>query len=184
MRFSVTFEDSVFAEHRKVVGTYVTREVATGYPGVSVTSENVPVKATSDFTIENRPLLFFTPELSGVVVDSTVFPEGLKMIRATHLGPGDLGEVGSIDRHALEQLGGRRLALFLIHSGVIETWVHVGAELELVSESERGGSGGFTFVFRGHHSFFTNEEVVEPLNFSVQIDEGGRIVVRGNEASG
>ncbi|NNE94003.1 MAG: hypothetical protein HKN23_20320 [Verrucomicrobiales bacterium] len=176
MKFSVAAAESVLEEHRKHTAV---RDFATSYDPAEITADHQQVETVSGFQVDDRPLLFFTPDFAEVVIDAAIFPEGLHVVRVTCLGDGDSGTCGRIEPEAFRKLGATEVTQFLIRSHAIETWVHLGADLEIVSETELPMAGVSTITVSGEHRYFTNEEVVEPVNFTVRFDAKGRIDVIG-----
>jgi len=61
--------------------------------------------------------------------------------------------------------------------------VHIGSELCLLSE-ETDEDGNYEAHLTGEHTYFTNEENVDPLDFVVRIGAEGLISVHIPQARG
>lgn len=141
------------------------------YPAATIDPvAQAPVKLVEQYQIGGRPLLWYTADKAGVVVDAAAMSE-LVVADATRMRAGETARVGQV----LGEIPGRELALFLVHARAIATWVHIGAELCLAEE--RSVDGAYTARFTGEHTYFTNEENVEPLDFEVTIAADGVITV-------
>jgi hypothetical protein len=135
-----------------------------------------PVEVVQHIQIDGRPLLWFTNDKSEVVVDSTAFSD-LDVADATGIDAGQVLKIGRLTERG-KQLASRDLALFLLSSQVILTWVHIGSELCLEAE-DITEDGSRRLRFSGEHTYYTSEENVMPLAFDLVISSGGDLAVQG-----
>ncbi len=135
----------------------------------------VPVEAVKSYQIGGTPLLWHTADKAGVVVNAAVLSD-LVVGDATRMRAGESATIGQLTELGLGKMPGRELVTFLIRARAIATYVHIGSELCLVEEHDDGGS--YTARFTGEHTYFTNEQNVEPLAFVVTIDPAGVITLR------
>lgn len=160
MEIHVGQHNSVLGEHRRI-GTGA-HDFAESYPATDVSNLQLPVQVTDAFQIESRPLLWFNADKTKVVCDQNVFPNGLTVVDVTKMRVGDRESIGVISAAAFEALGVRDLANFLIHAGVVQTWIHIEARLQLTEISPNSVS------FEGAHTYFTNQENTEALAFEIE----------------
>ena len=105
----------------------------------------------------NKPLLYIDPK--GPFVDSSLFSD-LKTISVAKLSLQRYAIIGTTHQNIRWDI----LVPFLILSDVICTYIHVGSQMEIVFPSEHRAE------VRGSHTYFTNEEHIEPFAFSIEQD--------------
>lgn len=171
-------EGSVLYEHRRLAGNAAARDFAAQFPAESFGPEHRPVEAVRGFHVSGRPLLCFRPDLSAVVVDASDFPDGLSKVDATCMTADQIESPGRVTSATLAALGGPMLTRFLILAHVIETWAHLGSELELTYPVD-GAADGFVGTVSGTHRYVTNEEIEEAVSFRVEVDAEGTITLTG-----
>lgn len=108
------------------------------------------------------------------VVDAALFGD-LACVDVTRPASAPI-KVGAATPRAMKD-GPRKVAGALVRAGVLRSFVHIEASLCLVEE--RSDAGGWRGVYRGTHTYFTNEKNVDPVAFEVTIDAGGTISARG-----
>lgn len=136
-----------------------------------------PVAATAAYQIGGTPLLWWNAGFTEAVVNAAVLTE-LRVVDATRLATGSTETVGRFSERGVGHIAGRDLVKFLIAARVIATYVHAGAELCIAEEHD--DPTGYRARITGHHTFYTNTKNVEPLAFTVTINPGGTIAVRGD----
>lgn len=144
----------------------------TAFKSEKIGTGQVPVKTVERFAVEGAPLLYFTKDLSAVVVDARRAGD-LKRVDATRLRKGERAVVGSLRPETVAALGLRDVALLLIHAGVVGTYWHIGATLRL--EAERAGE----LDVAGTHEYFTNERNEAPVAFTVAVSKEGQVTIIG-----
>lgn len=164
---------SVLSEQRAGAGADW-NDFASAYAAAAIDATFTPVKATSQFTVDGAPVLFFTPDGSQAVVDSRVFSD-LTAVDVTALSAGTTAKVGTF--LARGKLGLRDLLEFLVRSDAVRTWAHIGSEVCLVSESEADPI--WRAEFTGEHTYFTSRENHGALAFVVEVAADGAITVTG-----
>ena len=145
------------------------------YSAATINAETmVPMKTTAAFTVQDRLIFWLAETRDAVVVDGRVFTD-LATVDGTSLGAGDKRIIGTLLQP--QELAPRRLAELMITADVVLTWAHIGSELSLVEEvaTEDGWSGRY----KGTHTYFTNEENVDPLAFWIRVSATGDISVEG-----
>ncbi|MEM7011461.1 MAG: hypothetical protein AAF585_08255 [Verrucomicrobiota bacterium] len=162
MEIHVGQHNSVLEEHRRVGSG--ARDFAELYPAAETADLQLPVQVVKSFQFDGRPLLWFNADKSGVVCDQNAFPHGLTVVDATKMRCGDRKTVGAVSAVAFEALGVRDLANFLIHAGVIQTWIHIEARLQLMEISP------ILVSLEGMHTYFTNEEQTERLTIEIEVE--------------
>jgi len=172
--FSLDHGRSVLSEHRGL-GCAV-RDFAEAYPAEVITAAHAPVRAVERFRVADRPLFWFRPDSSAVVVDAAHATD-LSVADATRLAP-DAPEVrvGHFTPDAAAALGPRELVKLLLFAEAIRTYWHTDAELRL--EAERREAGAYEADFAGVHRYYTNERNEAPLAFTVRVAQDGAVTVR------
>ena len=146
------------------------------YEPAVITEGMTPVKPLAGFTVDGKPILYVTADGSQAVVDERVFPHGLSFASTSRMKAGESVPLGSVVPEALQAVTPQQLVRFLILSEVIETRIHVEAELCMTAES--GDHSGYSATWEGTHTYYTNEQNVVPLAFTVSIDAQGNIRLR------
>jgi hypothetical protein len=136
----------------------------------------VPVEVVKAYQLDGVPLLWFDAGKTAAVVDAAVLSD-LVVADATRMRAGEQAAIGRLTPAALGKLAPRELVKFLIAARVVATYVHIGSELCLVEEQQ--DDAGYRARFTGSHTYFTNEENVDPLAFEVRIDAAGVITALG-----
>jgi len=168
-----TSHTSLLDEQRQV-GTAPLGDFQTTFRAVAVDRANMrPMETTAGFQVSGAPVFWLSAAGDAVVVDHTVFTE-LSVVDAIRLREGQRKELGQLLQP--EAIEPRRLAELLLTADAILTWGHIGSELTLVGESN---DDGWTGVFDGSHTYFTNEKNVVPIGFAMHVDTEGRISVTG-----
>ncbi|MBT3220471.1 MAG: hypothetical protein HN348_15400 [Proteobacteria bacterium] len=145
-----------------------------GYPAAKIDfASYVPLDTTGAFVVDGQPLFWLTPELDKVVADGRVFGD-LTVVNATVLSTGERKVLGKLIRQ--DALAPRKMAELLIVADVVLTWAHIGSELALIEERTDNGWVG---VFEGTHTYYTNDENIDPVEFELSIEADGTLVVVG-----
>jgi hypothetical protein len=110
--------------------------------------------------------LFWVGPSGPPFADSSVFGT-LTTASVTQMGAGSIQQVGLLKA----SMAHRELIVQLIEAGVILTYAHLGSELCL-------GQGDAEIHITGSHSYMTNTDNTDPLDFVVRIDSAGLISVR------
>ena len=131
------------------------------------------VKATAEFRLDGQPLLWFAADKSKAVLDERVFGE-LTMVNVTTLGEGKTAVVGKIKEPG-RTLAPRAVAWFLMRSGILQTFVHLEANVKL--EGEKTAGGRYEAAFSGKHLYYTNERHESAFRFRFIIEADGTLRV-------
>ena len=161
--------NSVLNEHRNV-GSGAT-DFAERYQAAAIDGKQQAVKVVDRFCIKGKPMLWFNEAKTAVVADKAVFPLGLEVINVTKSKGGESRSPGVIDPSAFKEIGILRLAEFLVCSGTILTWMHIESTISPIGHTEESAS------FSGSHRYFTNRENIDPIAFTIRVDQGGKITV-------
>ena len=124
--------------------------------------ERVPHLAKYD--LAGKPLLAIDREKHRVVVSAEHFGD-LQRAEVTRSGVTLVGTVKSAALRAAP----RQLALFLVESQLVQTFVHLEAKLCLASEED--GEKAYVARFTGSHLYFTNRRNEKPLDFRILLDK-------------
>jgi hypothetical protein len=192
-RYAFDSDSSVLAEQRRRGGAARWNDFATRYPAAYLDPDvDHPVERLARFEIGATPLLWFTADFSEAVVNAAVLGE-LKVVDATGLGVGESIEIGALTELGRGHLhgrawqrepnpagfGGRELSEFLLAAGVVQTFVHIGAQLCLLAEVD--DEAGYRARFTGEHEYYTQAANFDPLGFELTIAATGRITIVGVE---
>src|SRR5690606_19116974 len=181
-RYQLMSHTSVLEEQRRRGGAQRWNDFVKRYPAATIDpATHHPVEVVADPRLGDAPLLWFPPDFSDPVVDATLFGD-LQIVDATRLGVGDRAELGTLTERGRARLRGRALVEFLLESGAIQAFMHVGATLCLLAEVE--DVRGYRAELGGEHEYYTNEENHDPLWFAVEIAADGRMLVTGIEPRG
>jgi hypothetical protein len=190
-RYAFDSDASVLAEQRRRGGAARWSDFATRYPAANIDPDvDHPVELVARFEIGATPLLWFRADFRDAVVNAAVLSE-LQVVDATGLGVdekleiGELTELGRGHLHGRawqrapepEGFGGRELTEFLLTAGVVQTFIHIGAQLCLLDEVD--DEAGYRARFTGEHEYFTNQANLDPLGFELAIAATGRITIVG-----
>jgi hypothetical protein len=168
---------SVLDEQRSRGGASRWDDFPKRYPAAAIdAATHHAVEAVSAYRIADAPLLWFTPDFRDAVVDSSVLGE-LTVVDATRLGVDERVELGVLTERGRTQLRGRELTEFLLRSDAIQTYVHIGSTLCLITEVDEPSH--YRAELTGEHEYYTNEENHDPLAFSLEIAADRRIVITG-----
>jgi hypothetical protein len=175
-RYALPDGESVLDEQRRVGpawGDFPTRyRAAPIVPG----DGHVPVGTVSRFSVEQRPLLWFSPDRTEAHVDAAWLSD-LTVVDVPRLAVGEVVVLGSAGPELRATTAPRQIVDFLLHADVLRTYWHVGSELCLTTEETLDGA--YRALFRGEHVYFTSEENRVPLAFAVAIGADGVLTVRG-----
>jgi hypothetical protein len=144
------------------------------YSAVSVKDTMVAMQTTAAFKVQSHPVFWLAEARDAVVVDDRAFSD-LVCVDATGLDAGKKVAIGQFLQPT--EMAPRKLAEMLITADVILTWAHIGSELSLTEETS--DTDGWAGHFEGTHTYFTNEENVDPLDFWVRVSSKGELVVEG-----
>ncbi len=112
-----------------------------------------------------------------VVVLASVFGN-LERVDVTRLPTGDVRRLGNVTP-ALAASRARDVVVFLLESQVIQTFIHMEAELRL--EREEDTPAAYVAHFTGVHRFYTNKKNERALAFEVRVEKNtGAITVTGS----
>jgi hypothetical protein len=174
-------QTSVLDEQRRRGGAKRWDDFAERYPAAAIDpATHHAVEVVADYRVNDSPVLWFTPDFADAVVDAAMLGE-LTIVDATRLRIGERVEIGTVTAAGRTVLDGRRLAEFLLKSDAIQTYVHIGSTLCLLTEVE--DENGYRAEFTGEHEYYTNEENHDPLAFSLEMAGDGRIVITGVKPS-
>lgn len=138
--------------------------------------KHVVVEKTVKYRIQDRPLFWFTPDYSAVVVDQRYFSD-LAAADATRVNAQEKVTLGKF-LDLTFALPPREVVKFLLEAEIIRTYVHIEAEVRLVKEVDDGKS--YASSWEGTHTYYTNERNDEDYKFDVTIDRRtGEIVLEG-----
>lgn len=174
LRLELDSHASLLEEHRSHAAV---DDFHPGIEAAAVAPGFHPALATAALTVSSRPALWFTADYARVVVDETL-ASALQAVDATRLGAGETKRIGTLTAKAREGLGGRGWVELLLRAHVIGTWIHIGSQLCLSAERE-SEADGYRVAVDGEHTYFTNEENVEPIHFDVAIASDGAVTVIG-----
>lgn len=167
-----TRDTSVLDEQRRVGKPL--NDFQTAYPAMKIDPQTMtPVKATTEFRLNDQPLLWFAADKSKAVLDERWFDD-LAMVNVTTLGEGKTAVIGKLKEPG-RKLAPRAVAWFLMQSGVIQTFVHLESTMKL--ESEKTVEGRYKAVFSGKHLFYTNERHESAFRFRFIIEGDGTMRV-------
>jgi hypothetical protein len=122
----------------------------------------------------NAPWLAVDRERRVVVVNARVFGN-LTRVDVTSLARGETRTVGRV-MAPVAVTRARDVVLFLLESQVIQTFIHLEADLRLVREEDRDAR--LSVHVEGVHRFFTHRKNERPLAFFVTVDKGqGEVTV-------
>lgn len=147
-------------------------DFAESYSAAAIDARYTPMKTTGAFTVDGNPLFFLTPERDAVVVDQRVFSD-LRCVEPMRLKAKETASIGTVR----QPMPPRDLARLLITADVVRTYIHIGSQLALVEEST--DETGWTGAFEGTHTYFTNEENVDRVAFSLRVGADGLLSVVG-----
>lgn len=171
LELTLGLEGSVLAEHHDRSGAI---DFHSRFPAYPVDPETfVPVQATAEFTIDERPILWFTPDGQRVVVDHT-FARDLEAVDAFSLPAGASVPIGSLATEGL-RLEPARWVELLLRARIAAAWAEGPAEL-CVDWREADGEA-FDAYIMGQRSTGGGEP--EPVHFLLRIDVNRAISVVG-----
>jgi hypothetical protein len=191
--FSFDSHASVLSEQRGRAGAKRWDDFARSYPASSIIPEEFhPVELVASVRIGDTPLLWFTPDYAQAVVNSAVFGE-LKVVDATGLAVDRRVEIGALTELGLgglrgpawgeaapdrpARLSGRELLEFLMKAGVIQTFVHIGSTVCLLSEVD--DDRGYRARLAGEHEYYTSQENRDAFAFEFELTAAGGIAITG-----
>lgn len=131
-------------------------------PGVDRPLDGLGLGATGE-------TLFWVANDGQAVVDDRLFST-LKVVAIPLLSPGDIIQVGTWKQPVVG--GHEAIAVLLMRVGIILTYVHSGSDLCI-----RSGGTENEFHIRGTHTYFTNEENTDSVDFFIRFSRSGRIEV-------
>lgn len=166
---------SLLAEQR-ASGAAGWSDFATLLRAAPIDDAHFPVAHTARFQVAGRPVVWFTPDRTAVVVDAALFGD-LAVVDATSIAAGTTAAVGTVTPAARAALGDRGVVELLVEADVVRIYAHIGGELCLREETTVAGA--YMARFAGEHVYFTNDENHAPLAFDVTIAADGAISVAG-----
>lgn len=144
------------------------------FPAMKIDPQTMTaVKATAEFRLDDQPLLWFAADKSKAVLDERCFGE-LTMVNVTTLAKDGKITLGKLKEPG-RKLAPRAVAWFLMRAGVVQTFVHLEATVNLDSEKHEGSR--YEAVFSGKHLFYTNERHESAFRFRFIIEEDGTMRV-------
>jgi len=176
--FRFDSDASVLDEQRGRGGSKRWDDFATHYAAAYIDLEtDHPVQAVEAFTVGKTPLLWFRSDFASAVVNAAVLSE-LQVVDVTGLAAGKRSQIGTLGPLGQGKIGGRALLHFLMRADVIQTYVHIGSTVCLLSESD--DERGYMAQLSGEHVYFTNEENRDAFRFSFVLGPDGVITVTGD----
>ncbi|MFO7567931.1 MAG: hypothetical protein R6X02_35145 [Enhygromyxa sp.] len=176
-RYELDSHASVLAEQRRRGGAQRWNDFASRYPAASIDpASHHPVERVAGYRVADAPLLWFTPDFADAVVDDAVFGE-LTVVDATRLSLDQRVTIGTLSERGRAELGRRELLEFLLKSGVIQTFAHIGSTLCLIAEFDDGRV--YRAELSGEHEYYTNQANHDPLAFAVDVATSGEIAITG-----
>ncbi|MDH5655156.1 MAG: hypothetical protein OEZ34_04575 [Spirochaetia bacterium] len=118
------------------------------------------------YSFRSRPWAVLDPKKEALLFNGNIFKK-LYRISVHDLPSGETKKAGMLSRAALKNIPLRNIILFLIESEMIETYIHVESKLCLAREEN--GNDFYRAYFTGKHYYYTNEENIVPVSFSVSI---------------
>jgi hypothetical protein len=180
---------SILREHRKQCSVH---DFHSGFSAADAAALETarPVDLTRNIgSAGGKPVFYFTDASPpSVVVDSSVFPDGLRVAGVSRIPRGEALVLGTVRRRSDGRLpfdDPTDLVRLLLVSDSILTYVHDSSECEVRGTEEWGSFEGSRVAMlhatiEGSHVFFTNEKNVEAFKLSLEIDAPGRMSVRSN----
>ena len=123
-----------------------------------------------DLHMQSMPLLWLNA--GQPVVNSLVFGD-LTCVCIPRMVAGEVHHLGLLKRHEVEREEAKAIFQFLLRSGIVESYLHIGSELTF--NVRMLPSGGWVFDVHGSHLYFTNERCEEPLHFQLKISPNEEI---------
>jgi hypothetical protein len=160
--------DSLLSEGRRYGSVH---DFPTAYEAVDV-SGWIPMETTAALPILGKNAFWRAPDSARVAVDQHIF-SALTVVDITSL---DKQNPTSLGRLMASDADPSVVARLLIQADVIQTWIHIGSKLSVVSEGPTA-AGGWRASFVGTHRYYTTEENVDPVAFQLEIDSTGLISV-------
>lgn len=171
LQLTLGLESSVLAEHHERSGQTDFHIRFPAYPIDRATFE--PVEALAEFTVDDRPVFWFTPNGGRVVVDHT-FSDDLEAVDAFAVPVGGSAPVGSLQPAALGRAAAWWVEL-LLRARVIATWAEGPAELCIDWREAKGDA--FDAYVQGVRT--GPGGAPQRLHFLVRVDVDGAISVVG-----
>lgn len=171
-RFEIDHSRSVLQEHRSR-GVEVA-DFPQRFRAAPIDAGHTAVATVASYRVAGEPLLWFSPDNHEVVIDST-FSGDLNAVDPTRMSPGETAALGLLQPSARAALPAREIGRFLIESGMIRTYWHIGAELCL--ESESTDVIGYRATYSGVHTYFTNEQNQDAFRFVFAIGPDGALTI-------
>jgi hypothetical protein len=132
----------------------------------------------TEYRIDNRALFGRSRSGKFIAVEKRFFSD-CKRADVTRLDKDSVIVIGNIDPAALKEMGLKKCAFFLLESQIINTYWHIGSDLELVQEKRDGNI--YSARFKGMHVYYTNRKNTGALDFYIIINTAtGEMSVRGN----
>lgn len=134
----------------------------------------MPIGSGDAFGFGGRSLLWYNTETQNFRVDGQYFSD-LQSIDVPRMPSGQRLQIGVFIGESQESIAPRAVVEFLIRTGILRTFWHIGAELCFVEETETDGT--YRVVIDAVHTYYTNEENRDSYGFAVTIDTEGVIIV-------
>jgi hypothetical protein len=126
------------------------------------------------YGIDGEPLVAVDRKNKRVVVNDKHLSDW-KRADATRLSTGERVAVGTVKSAALRARP-HDLVRFLVESELLRTFVHVESELRFKEEKDEPGR--YRARLEGTHTYYTNEQNVDPVSFTFELDKKtGRVEV-------
>jgi len=131
-------------------------------PARTATSDVSAATVTKDILFQGKPMLYIDAE--GGFVDASLFSD-LETISIAELPSKKHFIVGAVKKNVPFDT----LVRFLITADVICTYIHMESQMNI------SFPGGHRAEVRGSHTYFTNEENIEPFAFAIEQDHTNTI---------
>ncbi|MDP7034268.1 MAG: hypothetical protein QF752_07215 [Planctomycetota bacterium] len=125
------------------------------------------------------PLLPLVLAHGDELVVNAAFLHPLTAVDATRMDPGETRPFGHLTETGNNDLSKRDLLLWLLHSGVVNTWWHIGSELSLIREEKN--SQRYEAEVVGEHEYYTNDRYTGKVHFVFRVDADGSLYIRNEE---
>ena len=153
-------DHSILAELRRK--GYSQNDFLERIPSRSVNLDMSAATVTKNILFQGKPMLYI--DAKGGFVDASVFSD-LETISIAKLPSKKHFIIGTVKKEVPLDT----LARFLITADVICTYIHMESQMEVVFPSSSRAE------VRGSHTYFTNEENIEPFAFVIERDHTNTI---------
>jgi hypothetical protein len=127
------------------------------------------------YAVDGEQMIGTDSENRRVIINDRWFGD-MKRVNATSLPKGKRHALGTVKSAPWPWF---RLVRFLVESDLVETYVHIGSQLELTELED--SPGRYRARLDGTHEFYTNQRNVQAVRFIIEVDKAsGRIEVVGD----